>query len=472
MKPTCAKGKNISSAHRSTCRLIWLGALSLIPYGAAFYLQDLRAHTVEFEWAFLSAFALYAIAVLIVLPADHHAPRLAFIFGWAILFRALLIFTPPTLSDDMYRYVWDGRVQAHGINPYAFPPNAPQLEFLRDDAVWQHVNRKEAVTVYPAGAEIAYAVLWRIAPDNVRWFQIVMAGADVLAGGLLVLLLRALKLPDARVLIYLWNPLVIFETAHAAHVDGLVLPLLVAAFLARAKHRAGLTGALLGFATALKLYPVILLPALWRPRDDSGRWHMAWQKPLAFAIAFALPYIPYLGQGVGVMGYLPHYFAERFNMGIAGIITELIEHPPAPVFVALASSVDGSAPRIVNGLLGAALLVVSVALLVRPARDATDALRRCLVPIGAFTLLTQNLFPWYMLWLVPLLALFLQHGRYGLQFDAWTGWFAFTGLVALAYTFFIDWQPLTWAWLLEFVPLYAILVIAGVRALGAWRARL
>ncbi len=134
------------------------------------------------------------------------------------------------------------------------------LAHLRDQAIWPSINRKESVTVYPAGAEVAYAVIWRIWPDNVHWFQAVMAAGDLLAGALLFILLRRLNRDPLTVLIYLWSPLVIFETAHAAHVDGLVLPLLAGAWLARVKDRDALTGLLLGMATSIKLYPVLLLP--------------------------------------------------------------------------------------------------------------------------------------------------------------------------------------------------------------------
>ena len=455
-------------------RLVLIGGLSLGPYAFAFYLQDLRAHTVEFEIAFFAAFALYIIATVIILRDDSHLSHstLYVLFAFAILFRAILVSTPPTLSDDMYRYVWDGRVQAHGINPYAHPPSATELQSLRDDAVWSHINRKDAVTVYPAGAEIAYAALWRIMPDNVRWFQIAAAAGDLLAGVLLVVLLRWLNLPGARALIYLWNPLVIFETAHAAHVDGIVLPFLVAAFLARVKGRDGWVGAWLGFAAALKLYPLLLLPALWRGRDDQGRWRAAWRMPLAFVATFAVLYLPYLGQGAGVVGFLPNYFNERFNMGFAGIMTDLIERPPAPVFAALSQAMNGSAPSLINLSLIVTLLGISGAFILRPARTAQDSIRRCIFPIGAFTLLTQNLFPWYLLWLAPLVALFVQRGRFGLRVDAWTGWFLFTGLVTLAYTFFVEWKPVPWALYLQFIPLYALLILPfSANKIRAWRAQ-
>lgn len=457
--------------------VIGIGLLSLIPYLYALRLQDLRVHTVEFEVAFFSAFALYLLAVFLVVRDGPENPPSAprgsqftsrlspfvVIFAFALLFRAILFFTPPTLSDDMFRYVWDGRVQAHGISPYAYAPDDPRLSYLRDQAIYPHINRPDVVTVYPAGAEFAYAVIWRILPDNVRWFQIVMAAGDLLAGVLLLLLLRAMRLPDRLVLIYLWSPLVIFETAHAAHIDGLVLPLLVGAWLARVKGRDGSLGILLGFAASLKLYPALLVPALWRARDDRGTLRPAWQMPFAFAVTFALPYLPFLLQASSVVGFLPNYFEERFNMGLAGIVTHLLESPPFPLLRSMAEFAGGNYPHVVNGLLIAALVLTGFALIWRPARDGGEAVKRSIWMIGAFTLFTQNLFPWYVLWVVPLLALFIRPGRLGLKLDAWTGWFFFSSLVVLAYTFFITWVPIVWVPWVEFVPLYSFLLFLPAR---------
>ena len=318
--PYARPAAEVRAGHRGNPPVGWLlalGVVSLIPYGGALWLNDLRAHTREFEIVFFAAFALYAVAVVRVLRIAEDVPwprgTLPLIFGFAVLFRALLVFSTPTLTDDMYRYVWDGRVQAQGLNPYALPPDAPALTSLRDEAVWPFINRKSVVTVYPAGAQLAFAALWRLVPDNVRWFQVAMASGDLLAGVLLARLLRALGQPPQRALIYLWSPLVIFETAHAAHVDGLVLPVLVAAWLARACGRDGLTGAFLGLATALKLYPAMLLPALWRPTGDGARGWRRWRMSLSFVAVFAATYVPYLSLGGGVIGFLPTYFTERFK---------------------------------------------------------------------------------------------------------------------------------------------------------------
>jgi alpha-1,6-mannosyltransferase len=439
-------------------RLIFLaGLLLLIPYALAWRLGDLRQHTVGFLVLFFLAFALYGAAVWLALRVRELSTReIAALFALAVAMQSFLIFTPPTLSDDMYRYVWNGRVQAQGISPYQYPPNAPEVAHLRDAAIYPHINRKSAVTVYPPAAETAFALLWRVWPDNVRGFQIAMAGGGLLAGVLLLGVLRELGQSPARLLVYLWSPLLAFETAHAAHVDGLILPLLVGAWWARLRRQDGFVGILLGLATAVKLYPVMLLPALWRPRDGRGRWSM----PLAFAATLAVCYTPYvLRSGPAVIGYLPDYLHERFNMGLAGLLL--------PVFTAL-----GFDPS--RGVLLLTLLVLGLIALVhvwRPPADDATAVRRCLWPIGAFTLLTQNLFPWYMLWLLPLIALFLAHqpqsaGKMAalrVPVNAWTGWWLFCGLIALSYSFFIQWRPVAWAVALQFIPLYLFLLADLIR---------
>lgn len=426
--------------------LLSIGILSILPYLAALGLGDLRKHTVEFEVAFFAAFALYAAACALALRRKtfSRGETLA-AFALAGVMGGLLVFARPTLSDDMYRYVWDGRVQAHGLSPYHYPPEARELQPLRDHKIWKYINRKSAITVYPPAAEMAYALLWRIAPDNVRWFQVAMFGG-ALAGGIgLVGLLRATGQSPARLIIYLWSPLLLFETAHSAHVDGLVLPLLIGAWWARLKERDKLLGVLLGLATAMKLYPILLLPALWRPADKRARWQM----PLTFGLTLAGCYLPYaITSGVGALGFLPKYFNERFNLGLAGWLIPFFEK-------------YGFDPhRGILLLTLGALALISAYFVVRPAPDGLSAIRRCVWLIGAFTLLTQNLFSWYLLWLLPLSALCLQPGQFlGVRLDGWSGWWWFCGLVGLSYTFFITWRPVPWALAAQFWPLYAFLLI-------------
>lgn len=443
---------NVKHVHKSKRLLFSLGLLSLVPYLIAWQLGDLRRHIVSFELAFSVAFGLYAVVTVLALRLKTFSKgEWVGVFALALLFQGFLIFTPPTLSDDMYRYVWDGRVQAQGISPYYYAPEAPELAYLRDEAVWKHINRKAAVTVYPPAAEMAYALLWRVWPDSVHWFQIAMGLGGLLAGGLLIGLLQAMGRAPARVLIYLWSPLLTFETAHAAHVDGLILPLLVGAWWARVRERDGLVGVLLGLATAMKLYPALLLPALWRPHHSPGRWRM----PLAYLTTILICYLPYLvTSGRRVLGYLPNYFDEQFNLGLVGLLQQLL------------ARLGFDARQGVFVLMLVVLLVMGLIMVVRPARDGETAVRRSIWLSGAFLVFTYNLFSWYLLWLLPLVALFLSPGRPGgVRVDAWAGWWLFCGSVALSYTFFIKWRVVPVAQWGQFLPIYLLLLIDLARRL-------
>jgi alpha-1,6-mannosyltransferase len=440
-----------------------LGMLLIATYFRAFALSDLAQHLVAFEYVFFTAFILYGIACLYILQVEKDEPYLLYwIFGIAIVTQALLTLTRPTLSSDMYRYVWNGRVQAQGISPYRYPPNAPELAYLRDEDIYPSINRKEFVTVYPPAAETAYAILWRILPDNIRWFQTATAIGGLIAGVLLTGLLHDLGLLRARSLIYLWSPLLAFETAHSAHIDGLILPFLVGAWWARVRERDGLTGLLLGVATAMKFYPALLLPFLWRPRHPKGGWQM----PIVFLGTVVAFYIPYaLTSGTAVIGFLPRYFREQFNL--SPLVTILKDFT---YWVGIVS------PNRITFIALSVIFLLACWAIIKPAPDAKTALRRCILPIGVITLLSQNLFSWYLLWLLPLITIFWEPStkRLGMfavpRLDSWTGWWLFCGLIGLSYTFFIEWKTVKTAIYAQFLPLYALLLI-DVMARGLLRRK-
>lgn len=317
------------------------------------------------------------------------------IFGAALLFRLVLAPMAPTASDDVYRYVWDGRVQRAGINPYAYPPEAPELASLRDDAIYPQVNRPWALTVYPPAAEAFFALLGRLAPDSLLAVKLAVALCDLGAAALLALTLCRLGVPAERVLLYAWHPLVVFEFAHSGHIDALGLLFLAAAGLAHAHRRQGWTGALLGLATLVKLHPAALLPAFWRRGD--------WRLPVAFAATIGLSYLPYLGVGPRIVGFLPTYLQEEgYTSGARylwlTLLAPLVAIPP-PVYMAAG----------VLLLLGLAVYLVRAW---RPDDPPILAWRRAALLLGAAFFLATPTYPWYYTWLAfwlplaPALVLF------------------------------------------------------------------
>lgn len=177
--------------------------------------------------------------------------------------------------------------------------------------------------------------------------------------------------------------------------------------------------------------------------------------PLTFVSSVGIFYLPYaLTSETSILGYLPGYFKETFNISPLG---SMLNH-----------FLDGmhlNVPYRLIGLTMGIVLVAAIWCVFHPAPNAEAALRRCIWPIGVVTLFSQDLFAWYMLWLLPLTAIFLRPSNIKWKMltlprmDAWMGWWLFCGLVGLSYTFFIKWKPANSAIQVEFIPLYLILVV-------------
>ncbi len=454
-----------NSARRRLGWVLGLGLASLAGYSGMAVLGDLRAQTVGFVSLYALTFALYLAAAALCLRGLAGRWRWPVIWGLALGFRLVLLPMTPTLSDDMYRYVWDGRVQANGISPYAHPPNDPALLRLRSARepiyreVYRPINRKAFVTVYPPGAQALFALSYQVVGASPTGFKAVFVLAE-LAGGLALLgLLRATQQPPERVLIYLWSPLLVVEVAHAGHVDALMLPFLVLALWARVRERPLLLGLALGGAIAIKLFPLLLLPALaFIPRPGGPRGSLVRFTALPFhrlavflglALALLPLYALYWVWGNGVTGFLPLYFTENFNMGLArGLF-------------ALADAVGWPRALLSNAVTFGGLAVLGLYCMLRPADTWRGVFGQVLLLIGWFTLWTQNLFPWYLLWLLPLLTALLEPGRVlGFRLTPALAWLLFTGTSSLAYLFFIDWRINDLGQLAQFLPIYALLVSA------------
>src|ERR1043165_647534 len=223
---------------------------------------------------------------------------------FAALFRLAIIFSPPYLSDAIYRYIWDGRVQAAGVNPYRYMPAEEPLAQLRDEAIYPHINRRDSVrTIYPPIAQAAFLLITRFS-ESVTWMKAAMVGFEAIAIWAIVQLLSSFGFARQRVLIYAWHPLAIWEFAGSGHADALAIAFIALALLARRKNAETLTGVLLACATCVKLFPAALFPALYTRKS--------WKMPLAFAATVLLVYVPYLSVGpMGVLGFLPGYASER-----------------------------------------------------------------------------------------------------------------------------------------------------------------
>lgn len=248
--------------------------------------------------------ALYLCAVRLILRSPPSTSALWLVLGIAVLMRTAFLLAPPLLSTDVYRYVWDGRVQAAGINPYRYVPADPALADLRDPAIYPHINRADyARTIYPPAAQMVFAAVGMVSA-SVTGMKVAMLAFEAFAILALLQVLRLAGLPRERILIYAWNPLPLLSFACDGHVDAIAVGFVGLALLARARHRDGLAGTLLAAAALTKFLPVVVAPAFVR----GGRL----MRPMLVGTAsVAFCYGLYASAGRHVLGFLVAYGGEE-----------------------------------------------------------------------------------------------------------------------------------------------------------------
>ena len=211
---------------------------------------------------YLVAFALYALAVL-RLRRYAELPRVGgAVFIVALAARMALLAAPPSLSDDIYRYVWEGRVLLHGGNPWSQCPLDPALMGLRDARVFPSVNHPALATIYPPLAEGGFALVAALSP-TIPAMKLWVIAHDLALVALLIAFLRRQGRSPAWAMVYGWNPLVLVEYAGSGHNDPTAMLWLLLALAAR-RERPMLSAAALGTGVMVKLGPLVALPFLWR----------------------------------------------------------------------------------------------------------------------------------------------------------------------------------------------------------------
>jgi len=211
------------------------------------------------------------------------------IFGIGIALRIYVLLFDPLLSSDIFRYVWDGRVQAAGINPYRYFPAHDAVAHLRDATIFPGINRPDyAVTIYPPFAEFFFLIVTRIG-ENVNVMRLALLACEAVSVTLIVLFLRRLERPTTRVVAYFWHPLPIWEIANGGHVDALAVALMLLGLWVALAGRAMHGAALITLGMLVKPYVAPALAPLWRPWD--------WKMPLVVIAIIGLCYFPYLSVG-------------------------------------------------------------------------------------------------------------------------------------------------------------------------------
>ena len=335
---------------------------------------------------FMASLTLAGIAYLFAIREFFAAPRfsrrvvvigLVLAAGWHIEFLRV----PSGADDDIHRYVWDGRLQRLGYNPYIVVPSDPAAKGLHIPET-RSLNNPDLASPYPPGAQLFFRAVTAI-QESTFALKVAFVVCEFAIVFVLLNILLCTRQAAQLVLAFAWNPLLAIEVAGSGHIDIVGALLLVVSVATLVRRWRAAAAVALGLAIAVKLLPVVLLPLYWkrvRIRDAA----------LATAVV-GLLYVPFLNHGRIPVGSLGTYVQNfRFN---------------GPVFAAL----DRFAPpQILAGL--AVLAGLATATWLRIRRSAPEgsgdqfAWDLFAWPMAATLLCAPAVFPWYLLWLLPFLT--------------------------------------------------------------------
>jgi alpha-1,6-mannosyltransferase len=399
--------------------------------------------------SFMIPLAVAGIAYLFAIReffSTQAFPKRAIVVGLALaaVWHVLFLLQPPGPDDDVHRYVWDGRVQRLGYNPYIVVPSDPALSGLHTSET-RTLNNAYLPSPYPAGAQLFFRAVTAI-HESVFAFKIVFVLCVWAIVPVLLDVLRRNGQGEHWVLAYAWHPLLATEAVGSGHIDIVGALLLLVSFAALGRRWRAIAAVAFGLAVALKLLPIVLLPLYWR--------RIRVRDAALAAVVIALLYIPFLNHGRIPPGSLGTYFHSfRFN----DPVFEILERAASPEFVVGLAVLIGFLTAVWlrrDSTIRAGTAVSAV----EGAQQAARTSEAFAWPMAASLLCAPVVYPWYFLWLLPFLR-----SRSTLPIIVWT--------VSILPTYYVwhmralghPWILPGWIMLLEYGSVALAVAITGLQ---------
>lgn len=400
-------------------------------------LSDLRESLPVFYPYFAAIFILYLMSLFVIhkvsgsVTFNHKQfviPLIVILLA-AVIFRLTLVGTTPSLSDDIYRYLWDGRVQLAGINPYVYAPNDPALSFLSNEHA-SLINFPHLRTVYPPITQFAFWLGASIAQTLIAQKFIFICAEIMTITALLIILLKR-RMNPMWVLAYAWHPLVVLEISGSGHNDSLGIAFLWMGIAAWQFSRYGSSAVSFAAGFLSKFGSLIMMP-WWGFRKKAYRW---------LFIFAALCVIPILIQPQVIV---------NIRDSFSGVTAVRVDTNSSFYIILVGLLKNAKIAKII-------IAIFTGAFLIWWARRESDSIRYLLGAVSVVALLTPVLHPWYLLWVIPCFC-----------FIRFLPMIVLTGTVVLAYTIWPNFAS-TGVWAM---PLSARLFEYGpVMILGLWEVR-
>jgi alpha-1,6-mannosyltransferase len=328
--------------------------------------------------SFLVPLAVASVAYLLAIREFFLAPtfpRHVIVTGLvlAALWHLQFLRMPPGPDDDIHRYVWDGRVQRLGYDPYVVVPSDPAFSGLHTSET-RTLNHPDVPSPYPPGAELFFRAVTTI-HESTFALKVAFVFCDFAIVLVLLDILRRSRQGMHWVLAYAWHPLLATEVAGSGHIDIVGALLLLVSFAALSRQWRAVAAVAFGLAVAVKLLPIVLLPLYWkRVRIRDGI--------LAIIVVGSL-YVPFLkGEWIPIGSLGTYVQSFRFN---------------APVFATLERV---AAPQLVAALAVLVGFLIAILMRIRSPALSSEAFAW---PMAGSLLCAPVVYPWYLLWMLPFL---------------------------------------------------------------------
>ncbi len=399
---------------------------------ATWTLRPLRDNSGAFIALILAAFAICLCCFVSIPIRDRLTTALVLAFG--LLFRLTLIPAPPDQSEDIYRYLWDARVAAHGIDPYAYSPSAPELAHLTNTPIYPLLNSKPHRTAYPPLSQILFRISYTLFGERVVPLKAMFSLLEFMSVIIAWRLLVSFGLSLEPLYLLAWNPFFIFEFSHSGHSESLMIFLtLLSVYLL---HRGKRSAAMVSYAGAVlsKLHPAFWFPFFLRRAG-----------PRAAAVGAAAGFL------LVALFFTPSSLASYLKSLQAYV--RLFEFNASFHYLLVFLGrllAQQNWEQVTGPFLAATFLVVAFVVWCKfPLRDERDLVHAVFWIATADLCLATTVHPWYISWAA--FALFLFPYAFMIY---WTG---AVFLTYYAYAYRPVYEP-AWVLLLEYLPMYGLMV--------------
>lgn len=372
--------------------------------------------------------ALFIILIILIRKIEVSKKVLTLIIFAGIIFRIILIPTTPIASDDVYRYLWDGKVQANGINPYTYAPNDEALKHLHSELLPEKVNFPHLKTIYPPYSQWIFLLAYLIAGESVLGIKILLLISEIFTILLIYLTLKNFRLNEKYVLVYALSPLPILQFFIDAHVDGFGITLFALFFYFLSQNKLLYSYFALGLSITSKLITLMVYPFLLKGRSIKNFLALI----IVPTVTVALVYLPYSINGFPFESLF--IFAQKWYSN--GAVFTLFQK----IFN------DNYLSRIFS----MSLFFLSFIWLYFSKKDFID---KAYLIFILFFIFSPVVHPWYLTWLAFLTAINFR----------WSG-IAFISTISIANIYALNyilnkkWEMNDWFLLLEYLPVVILLL--------------